>query len=60
MEVMETPEVVEAKATKMVEAKASVEVVEMECLPTKEIRQWGRIANTPTTVATVVGGTTAT
>jgi len=52
--------VVEAKATKMVEAKASVEVVEMECLPTKEIRQWGRIANTPTTVATVVGGTTAT
>ena len=46
-------------AAKMMEAEATVEVVEVECLFTEEVRQWLMIANTTTAVATIVGDTTA-
>ena len=47
------------EAAKMMEAEATMEVVVVEGLSTEEVRQWWRIANTATAVATIVGGTTA-
>ena len=47
------------EAAKIMEAESAVEVVEVEGLPTEEVRQWGGIANTATAVAIIVVGTAA-